>query len=646
MQKIIVALHAVIAIAITAKAQEPEILYDFMYEGLAYKIIDDNSVEISPISRTYQISAETGLPEYVYTGNNVEDFQPQQRVENVIDGKWYEVTGIGEYAFLGNDRMLSLGFGDNFQSNITYIGNHAFQNCSRLKTVKTNGYMHTIGKEAFSGCSELKLAAFGFPGNMFDQYVEISLGEDAFANCPALSSVFLNNKTTLNLPTVESAFDEKDYPNEVKIYAPDLNDYHIDNLKSRYSLLSYGSFSNETVAYSGQMPQLSPIFSSYVPDAAFSLGQINNYSNEYNVGNYSDGAYVNVTFKFGWEYNYFTINPRLNFGYSITPAPMTISVTNSDREYGEPNPEFEISVSGYVDGENESIFATQPFIINGVDGFDINLPNESTPIGDYQIEAMATLGYPANYQITYIPGTLSITPAPLKVLVNDSARPYGEKNPQFNADYEGFKNGETQDALMEIPKFFTTANIDSPVGDYPIAAEYGKAQNYTLTYYNGTLSILKADQHINWEQEFDEVTVGDEITLNASLSSGLTVEYSLSNNDNVAELDGNVIRFLREGSVDINATQPGDGNYNGFSMFKTAHVSVSSSIEDVATDNELSIRVENCQLIVNGTADSEIVRVFTLSGATVYEGISKVISLTSGIYIVQVGSLREKVVVK
>lgn len=643
MQKII-AFLAVIAIAFTAKAQEPEKLYDFMYEGLAYKIIDDNSVEISPISRTYQISAETGLPEYVYTGNSVENLQPQPRVENVIDGKWYEVTGIGEYAFFGNDRMQSLALG--LISYINYIGNHAFQNCSHLKTVIINGYEYEIGKGAFSGCPELKLVAFGFPGNVFDQYVEISLGENAFANCPALGSVFLNNKTTLNLPTAESAFDEKDYPYEVKIYAPDLNDYHIDKLKSRYSLLSYGSFNNETAVYSGQMPQLSPIFSSYVPDASFSLGQINNYSNEYNVGNYNDGASVNVTFNFGWEYDYFTINPRLNFGYSITPAPMTISVANSDREYGEPNPEFEISVTGYVDGENESIFATHPFIVNGVEGFDINLPNESTPIGDYQIEAMATLGYPANYKITYIPGTLSITPAPLKVLVNDSARPYGERNPQFSADYEGFKNGETQDVLLKMPIFFTTANIDSPVGDYPIVGDDGKVQNYTLTYYNGTLSILKTDQHITWEQEFDEVKVGDEITLNASLSSGLPVEYSLSNNDNVAELDGNVIRFLREGSVDINATQPGDSNYNEFSMFKPAHVSVSTGIEDITSANVLSIRVENRQLIVKGATDSGIVRVFTLSGATIYEGISKVISLTTGIYIVQVSNLREKVVVK
>lgn len=643
MQKII-AFLAVIAIAFTAKAQEPEKLYDFIYDGIAYKIIDDNSVEISPISRTYLISAETGLPEYVYTGNNIEDFQPQQRVENVIEGKWYEVTGIGEYAFFGNDRMQSLALG--FISYINYIGNHAFQNCYHLKTVIINGYAYKIGKEAFNGCPELKLVAFGFPGNVFDQYVEISLGEDAFANCPALSSVFLNNKTTLNLPAVGSAFDEKDYPNEVKIYAPDLNDYHIDNLKSKYNLLSYGSFNNETAVYSGQMPQLSPIFSSSVPYASFSLGQINNYSNEYNVGYYSDGASVYVTFNFGWEYNYFTINPRLNFGYSITPAPMTISVANSDREYGEPNPEFEISVSGYVDGENESIFATHPFIVNGVEGFDINLPNESTPIGDYQIRAMATLGYPANYQITYNPGTLSITPAPLKVLVNDSARPYGEKNPQFSADYEGFKNGETQDVLQEIPTFFTTANIDSPVGDYPIAARDGKAQNYTLAYYNGTLSILKADQHITWNQEFDDVKVGDEITLNASLSSGLPVEYSLSNNDNVAKLDGNVIRFLREGIVDINVTQPGDSNYHDFSMFKTAHVSLSSGIEDVTTDDTPSINVLNHQLIVRGAADSEIVSVFTLSGATAYEGVSKVIPLASGIYIVRVGTLREKVVVR
>lgn len=646
MSKTLILIIAMVS-SIASFAQEPEKLYDFMYEGLAYKIIDDYSVEISPISRIYQISSETGFHEYVYTGNNVNVTYFPTLVENDADGKWYQVTGIGEYAFFGNDEMLSVNIADLSGLYITNIGDHAFQNCTKLKTLKTNGSITEIGKEAFSGCSELKYVAFGFYNDMSGEYVEVSLSEDAFVNCPALSSVFLNNKTTLNLPALGSAFDEKIYPDDIKIYVPDMNDYHLDNLKSKHSLSSYGSFNKVSAVYCGQIPQLFPTFSSSVPDAFCSLGQVDNCSNEYNVGSYRDGASVNVQFSFSWEYDYLTINPRLFFEYSITPAPMTISVANSEREYGEPNPDFEITVSGYVDGENENIFATKPFIINGVAGFDRNLPDESTSVGDYQIDAFAHLsGYPANYDITYIPGILSITPAPLKVVVNDSARPYGEKNPQFSADYEGFKNGETQDVLQEIPTFFTTANIDSPVGDYPITAGDGKAQNYTLAYYNGTLSILKADQHITWEQEFDEVKVGDEIALNASLSSGLPVEYSLSNNDNVAELNGNIIRFLREGSVDINATQPGDSNYNGFSMFKTAHVSVSSGIEDVVTDNKLSIRVENRLLIVNGAKDSESVLVFTLSGATVYDGISKVISLSPGIYIVQVDSLREKVVVK
>lgn len=236
----------------------------------------------------------------------------------------------------------------------------------------------------------------------------------------------------------------------------------------------------------------------------------------------------------------------------------------------------------------------------------------------------------------------------------DYSKVYGTENPEIIPVYTGFVNDDTPEILIKQPIFYCAgvfyeneAGLYTPVGDYTIrASQYAESDRYEIDYTLGNFYIVKADQHITWEQEFEDVKVGDEITLNASLSSGLPVEYSLSNNDNVAELDGNVIRFLREGSVDINATQPGDSNYNGFSMFKTAHVSVSSGIEDIASDNGLSIRVENRQLIVKGATDSEIVRVFTISGATVYDGISKVISLSPGIYIVQVDSLREKVVVK
>lgn len=108
-----------------------------------------------------------------------------------------------------------------------------------------------------------------------------------------------------------------------------------------------------------------------------------------------------------------------------------------------------------------------------------------------------------------------------------------------------------------------------------------------------------------------------------------------------------MIRFIGLGSVDIEVTQPGNENYYDFAMFKTAHVTGCSGIENVTDEGGLpNIRIENGKVIITDTADSDVVRVYSLSGNTIYRGISRVIPLSSGIYIIQIGSHHQKVVIR
>lgn len=318
---------------------------------------------------------------------------------------------------------------------------------------------------------------------------------------------------------------------------------------------------------------------------------------------------------------------------------MCYEIEDQSWEYGDS---YNVVFYGYPITQPEN--KKQYFFVSG-------FFNSKTPAGVYKadLNSCSNLAEVPTTRFVKPEATITVNKAPLTISCGSYQRVYMTPNPapeKIEIFIAGLKNDDSQ-AEVGRPTISFEADITSPVGTYEIILSDSRVPgNYYANYVSGTLNIIKADQRITWNQEFEQTKVGDEITLNATLSSGLPVEYSLSNNDDVAELDGNVIRFLREGSVDINATQPGNENYNGFSMFKTAYVSVSSGIEDLTSDNVLSIGVENRQLIVNGATDSEIVRVFTLSGATVYEGISKTISLTTGIYIVQVSNLREKVVVK
>jgi len=621
--------------AIISFAQEPELLYDFMSNGVAYKILDESTVEISPVSRTLQAYQTS---DYIYTGNDVTDFPMDSQVQNETDGQWYEIVGVGAYAFYGA-HLSSIDFLDFYSGRLEYIRDYAFQNCKNLKVVNLPITIQRIGAGAFEGCSALKYVAMGFSG-MPSGDINIALADKAFGSATGLKALFLNNNTSLTLPDVGEAFEN--VGDGFHIYVPDKGSYNIQNL-SRYYVSSYGEFNTYSTTYCGHVPELSSLnFSSNVQDADVSVVNANSYESDGNVGNYQGTAYVK--FNFGWEYNYFAISPRLNFTYRIKPAPLFITVADSSREYGEPNPEFDISVTGYVDGEDESIFSTKPMIVNGVADWAPALPDESTPVGTYEIQAMASGA--DNYLITWKHGTLTINPAPLKVMAWDYYRPYGEKNPQFSVEYDGFKNAEDYNVLTEQPSVTTNAEIDSPVGEYPIIVSGGKAGNYILDYQDGVLTITKAYQHITWDQEFNNMAVGDEVTLDAQMSSGLPVSYTLYGNDNVAELDGNVIRFIGLGSVDIEVTQPGNENYHDFAMFKTAHVDTYSGIENVTNENLPNIRIDNGKIFITGAVDSDVVCVYSLSGNTIYRGTSRIIPLSHGIYIVQIGSHRQKVVIR
>ena len=86
----------------------------------------------------------------------------------------------------------------------------------------------------------------------------------------------------------------------------------------------------------------------------------------------------------------------------------------------------------------------------------------------------------ANYTISYVPGSLTVTPVPLTVTANDQTRPYGTPNPALDATISGFVNGETL-ATSDVtgsPACSTTAVTTSPVSGspYPITCSAGTAR--------------------------------------------------------------------------------------------------------------------------------------------------------------------------
>lgn len=163
-----------------------------------------------------------------------------------------------------------------------------------------------------------------------------------------------------------------------------------------------------------------------------------------------------------------------------------------------------------------------------------------------------------------VPCNYTITKAPLSIIAGNATRKYGEENPTLTKRYIGFVNDETEDVLTTKPTVLTNATSESKPGTYPIYVSGAAAQNYELTYEQGTLTITKADQSISWNQSFAGVRVQDEVELKATATSGQSVSYSVSDETiaRIVQTGGKYyLRALKPGKVMVYATQEGNDCY-------------------------------------------------------------------------------------
>ncbi len=90
----------------------------------------------------------------------------------------------------------------------------------------------------------------------------------------------------------------------------------------------------------------------------------------------------------------------------------------------------------------------------------------------------------------YAPASIeaSIAKAPLTITANDSTIIYADAVPEFEASYSGW-HGQDGVELVSGLQFATTYEVGSYVGTYDIVPSGATADNYTMTYVNGTLTV-------------------------------------------------------------------------------------------------------------------------------------------------------------
>jgi hypothetical protein len=101
---------------------------------------------------------------------------------------------------------------------------------------------------------------------------------------------------------------------------------------------------------------------------------------------------------------------------------------------------------------------------------------------------------PSYTTITYVNGTLNVTPAPLLITASSGTMTVGGTVPTITPSFTGFVGGDTSASLTTQPTCTTTATSASTVAGspYPTTCSGAVDPNYTITYAAGAVTVTPA----------------------------------------------------------------------------------------------------------------------------------------------------------
>ncbi len=240
---------------------------------------------------------------------------------------------------------------------------------------------------------------------------------------------------------------------------------------------------------------------------------------------------------------------------TINKATLTATADDKAKDYGDANPAFTISYSGFKNSETSAVLTVEPTASS--------IASTTTNVGNVDIDVAG--GLDNNYDFSYVKGTLTIGKATLTVTADDKSRDYGAINPAFTISYSGFKNSETSAVLTVEPTGSSIASTTTNVGNVDIDVAGGLDNNYDFSYVKGTLTIGKAtltvtadDKSRDYGDANPAFTISYSGFKNSETSAVLTVEPTGSS---IASTTTNV------GNVDIDVAGGLDNNYD-FSYVK------------------------------------------------------------------------------
>ena len=166
---------------------------------------------------------------------------------------------------------------------------------------------------------------------------------------------------------------------------------------------------------------------------------------------------------------------------TVQPAALTITASSGSMAAGS-SPDITPAYRGFVNGDTAASLTTPPTCTTTA--------TSTSPAGTYPTTCSGAVD--SNYQITYVPGTLTVGQGTLTITASSGKMTYGASPPSVTAGYSGFVNGDTAASLTTPPTCTTTAKSNSPAGTYATTCSGAVDPNYQITYAPGTLTVQPA----------------------------------------------------------------------------------------------------------------------------------------------------------
>lgn len=452
----------------------------------------------------------------VFIGRNLSyNYAPLANMKTLAEARFGNpVTRIPNYIFQGNTELTEVAF--NRECELNSIGKYAFDGCSNLPVPTFPQTIESIDEGAFKGCtsfieyelpSQLKtIGDYAFQGCTGLNHLNVpatttSIGNYAFSGCSGIKSVVMADGED-NIWLGYGASKGKGYglfndcPLE-ELYLGRTVSYDV-NSNGNYG---YSPFYNQqaltNVTVSPRVKELPYcIFwgcaaeEIYIPSSVRTIhsSSLNNCQNLKRV------IILGATPPSLDNYNTFMSGSAEASKIYV----FFFDQYKSTKVWKDYADKIDVCCEIY----SNLTYSGEGHVIGYKTDFPIVLENRETETADAgTYNKRLNVIYTTNdYSLTdVLDYEYTIQKAPLTITAKSCSRSYGEENPEFQFDFDGFMNDEDEKVLTKEPTALTKATAKSNVGEYDIIISGAEAKNYEISYVNGTMTVTKAPLTVSVE---------------------------------------------------------------------------------------------------------------------------------------------------